>query len=95
MSTGGNADVEVRIMDNYLLQLLMTDALGAQRQDHNVARQGVMNHQVTCHLMDNVFIRDTTEMSIPESMAVQSMIPREAQFANLADRTPVVKSGTT
>jgi hypothetical protein len=83
-------------MDEFATQLLKASMLGSLRQDEIVARQGVMNHQTAAHLMDLSFVRDATEMSIPESYAVQglsmSQAPREAQALNLADRTPVEKS---
>jgi RES domain-containing protein len=79
-------------MDEFLKSLLMTSALSSSRQDESVARQGVMNHQTAAHLMDLTFVRDATEMSIPESYAVQGLslahTPREAQSGNLASGTP-------
>jgi hypothetical protein len=82
-------------MEEFLQVLLQAGALSSFRQDDTVARQGVMNHQVTAHLMDLSFVRDATEMSIPESYAVQGLslshTPREAQSINLSDRTPAVK----
>ena len=79
-------------MDDFLAQLLKAGALSSFRQDDNVARQGVMNHQVAGHLMDLSFIRDACEMSIPESYAVQGLAnahtPRDAVNANLAAQTP-------
>lgn len=75
-----------------LAQLLAVGALSSFRQDDNVMRQGVMNHQIASHLMDLQFIRDATEMSIPESYAVQGLslahTPRESQAHNLASVTP-------
>jgi len=72
--------------------LLQVQALSGMRQDESVARQGVMNHQIASHLMDLAFIRDSTELSIPESYAVQglsmSMLPRESQGLNIAAQTP-------
>lgn len=79
-------------MEQFLQVLLQAGALSSFRQDDNVARQGVMNHQVTAHLMDLSFVRDATEMSIPESYAVQGLslshLPREAQGINLSSQTP-------
>lgn len=79
-------------MTEFLQSLLQAGALSSFRQDDNVSRQGVMNHQVTAHLMDLSFVRDATEMSIPESYAVQglsmSMLPRESQGINLSSATP-------
>lgn len=79
-------------MDEFLQSLLQAGALSSFRQDDSVARQGVMNHQVAAHLMDLSFIRDATEMSIPESYAVQGLslatLPRESQALNLAGQTP-------
>jgi hypothetical protein len=84
-------------MEEFLQVVLQAGALSSFRQDDNVARQGVMNHQVSAHLMDLSFVRDATEMSIPESYAVQGLslshTPREGQAINLSDRTPVVKPG--
>lgn len=78
---------------NELLSLLMgVGALSSLRHDDAVARQGIMNHQTGAHLLDMTIARDATEMSIPESYAVQglsmSQAPREAVAANTAARTP-------
>lgn len=81
--------VEVKPMESFLDKLLCMDALAAQRQDHNVARQAVVNNTLCAHLMSLSFTRDATELSIPESLAIQSMGPREATLANLAVRTPL------
>ncbi len=82
-------------MNEVLAGILQLGALSSFRQDDNVSRQGVMNHQIASHLMDLSFIRDACEMSIPEAYAVSGLslatAPREAQALNLADRTPVVK----
>lgn len=79
-------------MDEYAQALLKAQMLSSFRQDDNVGRQAVINHQLACHLMDLTFIRDTTEMSIPESYAIQGLsmahLPREAQGINLAAGTP-------
>lgn len=79
-------------MNDFLAMLLQAGALSSFRQDDSVARQGVMNHQSTAHLMDLTFVRDATEMSIPESYAVQGLslshLPREAQGINLSAKTP-------
>lgn len=79
-------------MDEFAMNLLKIGALTALRQDEAVARQGVMNHQTASHLMDLSFVRDATEMSIPESFAVQglnaSSLPRDAAGLNLAAQTP-------
>lgn len=79
-------------MDQLLQYLLGVGSLSSLRHDDAVARQGVMNHQTAAHLMDLSFIRDATEMSIPESYAVQGLslshTPREAVSANLAAQTP-------
>lgn len=72
--------------------LLGMGALSSLRHDDAVARQGVMNHQTGSHLMDLSFIRDATEMSIPESYAVQglalSQLPAQAAGMNLGSQTP-------
>lgn len=78
---------------NALLELLLgVGSLSSLRHDDAVARQGVMNHQTSAHLMDLSFVRDATEMSIPESYAVQGLslshTPREAVATNLASGTP-------
>jgi hypothetical protein len=79
-------------MDQFLQFMLMTTALSASRQDDQVSRQGVMNHQTTAHLTDLAFVRDMVEMSIPESYAVQGLsmahTPREAIQSNLASQSP-------
>ena len=79
-------------MDTYAENLLKAQMLSSFRQDDNVGRQAVINHQLACHLMDLTFIRDATEMSIPESYAIQGLsmaqLPREAQGINLASQTP-------
>ena len=83
---------EVKTVDEYSVQLLKAQMLSSFRQDDNVGRQAVMNNIVACHLMDLSFIRDATEMSIPESYAIQGLsmahLPREAQGINLAAQTP-------
>jgi hypothetical protein len=79
-------------MDEFAAQVLKAGMLSSLRQDESVARQGVINHQTTAHLMDLSFVRDATELSIPESYAVQGLslatTPRESQVLNLASQTP-------
>jgi hypothetical protein len=80
-------------MENtFMSQILAMGALSSFRQDDNVSRQGVMNHQTSAHLMDLSFIRDAVEMSIPESYAVQgltlSTLPAQAAGVNLGSQTP-------
>lgn len=79
-------------MDVLMAAILQVGALTSLRQDDNVSRQGVMNHQTASHLMDLAFIRDATEMSIPESYAVQglalSQLPAQAAGMNLGSQTP-------
>lgn len=79
-------------MDTYLQSLLMVGSLSSLRQDDAVSRQAVMNFNTSSHLMDLTFIRDATEMSIPESYAVQGLslshFGRESQATNLAAQTP-------
>lgn len=53
--------------------LLLLGAITGLRHDEQVSRQGIMNHQITAHLMDLSFVRDATEMSIPESFAVAGL----------------------
>jgi len=76
----------------FLAGLLAVGALTSLRADDSVTRQGVMNHQTASHLMDLSFIRDATEMSIPESYAVQglalSTLPAQASGMNLGSVTP-------
>jgi hypothetical protein len=79
-------------MNELMNALLGMGALSSLRHDDAVARQGVMNHQTACHLMDLSFVRDATEMSIPESYAVQglalSQLPAQAAGMNLGSQTP-------
>lgn len=79
-------------MNEFMTMLLQMGALTSFRQDDNVSRQGVMNHQISSHLMDLNFVRDACEMSIPESYAVQGLasahLPRDAAGINLASQTP-------
>lgn len=80
-------------MDNTILTAILgVGALSSLRQDDSVARQGVMNHQTASHLMDLQFVRDSTEMSIPESYAVQGLalttLPAQAAGMNLSSQTP-------
>ena len=79
-------------MNDLLAAILGIGALGSLRQDEAVGRQGVMNHQTAAHLMDLAFVRDHTEMSIPESYAVQglqlSQLPAQAAGMNLGSQTP-------
>lgn len=79
-------------MEDFLAKMLQVSAMSGLRQDETVARQGVINHQTASHLMDLSFIRDATEMSIPESYAVQglqlSQLPGQAAGMNLGAQTP-------
>jgi len=79
-------------MDEFATQVLKAALVSSLRQDETVARQGVMNHQNAAHLMDLAFIRDATELSIPESYAVQglanSQTTREVPLQNLGHVTP-------
>lgn len=92
MPTKGEANEGSSTLNNFLEMLLQAGALSSFRQDDNVSRQGVMNHQVTSHLMDLSFVRDATEMSIPESYAIQGLslahTSREGQAINLSAQTP-------
>jgi len=82
-------------MDPLLLAILGSQSVSALRHDDHVARQGIMNHQTAAHLMDLSFINAQTEVSIPESYAIQglaaSQLPREASGINLAAQTPNTK----
>lgn len=75
-----------------LTAMLGVSAIGSLRQDEAVARQGVMNHQTSAHLMDLAFIRDHTEMSIPESYAVQGLamghLPGQIAGLQTASQSP-------
>lgn len=79
-------------MDEYAVQLLKAQMLSSLRQDELISRQGTMNHQIAAHLMDLTFIRDATELSIPEAYATAGLSlatgPREAVQSNLASQTP-------
>lgn len=79
-------------MNELMNALLGMGALSSLRHDDAVARQGVMNHQTASHLMDLSFVRDATEMSIPESFAVQGLalsnLPAQAAGMNLGGSTP-------
>jgi hypothetical protein len=79
-------------MNELMNALLGMGALSSLRHDDAVARQGVMNHQTASHLMDLSFVRDATEMSIPESFAVQGLslsnLPAQAAGMNLSSQTP-------
>jgi RES domain-containing protein len=79
-------------VDKLLEMLLGVGSLSSLRHDDSVARQGVMNHQTSAHLLDLTIARDATEMSIPESYAIQGLslshTPREAVATNLASGTP-------
>lgn len=79
-------------MNEIIAAMLGFGALSSLRNDDTVARQGVMNHQTAAHMMDLSFIRDATEMSIPESYAVQglalSSLPAQAAGMNLGSQTP-------
>ena len=76
----------------FLAGLLAVGALTSLRADDSVTRQGVMNHQTAAHLMDLSFIRDATELSIPESYAIQglalSSLPAQSAGMNLGSGTP-------
>lgn len=79
-------------MNEFATYLLMAGMMSSLRQDDSVSRQGVMNHQNAAHLMDLAFIRDATELSIPEAYATAGLSlatgPREATQTNLASQTP-------
>lgn len=79
-------------MNELITAMLGIGALSSLRHDDAVARQGVMNHQTSAHMMDLSFVRDATEMSIPESYAVQglalSQLPAQAAGMNLGAQTP-------
>jgi hypothetical protein len=79
-------------MNELMTMLLGMGALSSLRHDDAIARQGVMNHQTASHLMDLSFIRDATEMSIPESFAIQGLslsnLPAQAAGMNLSSGTP-------
>ena len=83
---------EEGLMTQFIAQLLMLGGISSFRQDEAVARQGVMQHQLNSGLLVLSFIRDATEMSIPESFAVQGLsaasLPRDAAGINLARQTP-------
>lgn len=76
-------------MDTFLAAVLQASVLVSLRQDEAVARQGVMNHQTASHLMDLSFIRDATEMSIPESYAVQGLSFASGSRDAMALRTSI------
>ncbi len=79
-------------MDTLMSGLLGMGALSSLRHDDAVARQGVMNHQTASHFMDLMFVRDSNEMSIPESYAVQglalSTLPGQVAGLQTGSRTP-------
>lgn len=79
-------------MDNLVQLLLSIGALSSLRMDETVNRQAVMSFVAGSGLMFFTFVRDATEMSIPEAYAVSglslSTLPREAVGANLASGTP-------
>lgn len=79
-------------MNELISAMLAIGALSSLRNDDTVARQGVMNHQTAAHFMDLSFVRDATELSIPESLAVQGMslsnLPGQAAGMNLSSQTP-------
>lgn len=79
-------------MDEFLANALKAQVLSNVAKDEHIARQGIMNHQTACHLMDLSFVRDATEMSIPESYAVQglaaSQLPRDTAGLNTSHLTP-------
>lgn len=79
-------------MNELITAMLGMQGLSTMRHDDHVARQGVMNHQTSAHMMDLTFIRDATEMSIPESYAVQGLalshLPAQAAGMNLGSQTP-------
>ena len=79
-------------MDTFMQQLLMNSALSGMRQDEAVARQGVMNHQTTAHLMDLSFTEKAVKMDIAESFAAQGLshanAPRDAMGLRTAVHVP-------
>lgn len=79
-------------MDALTMAMLAMQGMASLRHDDAVARQGVMNHQTSAHMMDMVFIQSVTEVSVPESYAMQglsaSTLPVNAAGMNLASGTP-------
>lgn len=79
-------------MDTFLLSLLQSSSLSALRQDEAVARQGVMNHQTTAHLMDLSFTEKAVKMDLAESFAAQGLahanIGRDAMGLRTAIHVP-------
>lgn len=70
-------------------QLLMNSALSGMRQDEAVARQGVMNHQTTAHLMDLSFTEKAVKMDIAESFAAQGL-----SYSNAGRDAMVLRTST-
>ena len=83
---------------NQIELMLLLGAMGSLRQDEIVARQAVINHQGASQLCVLAFVRDATEMSIPESYAVQglaaSQTPRDVAGLQTAAGTPAQGSVT-
>ena len=83
---------EAMELAGYGSQLLMATMLSSFRQDDAVARQAVINHQGAAQLAILSFVRDATELSIPESYAVQglanSQTTRELPQINAGAQAP-------
>ena len=81
------------------LPFLYVGALGALRQDESVFRQMTVNFGSVTHFTDLMFVRDTNEMSIPESYACQgiglSFMPANAAGMSLSSGTPQPARGVT
>lgn len=79
-------------MDEFLQTVLKAGIINSLRMDENVARQAVMDTNRAAGLMAFSFVRDATEVSIPEAYAIQGLaashLPRDVAGLQTAAGSP-------
>lgn len=86
-------------MDATLTNVLQSDVISERRRDGIISQQALMGLVGFVTLMGYSFVRDATELSIPEAYAVSGLSlatgPREAAASNLGSQTPSTPGSTT
>lgn len=62
-------------MNDSMQSVLLADVFASRRKDEAIERGALMNFFASAQLCTLAFVRDATEMSIPESYAVQGLAP--------------------
>ena len=79
-------------MEDALQNTLQADVISEKRRDGQIAQQALMTFCGYSGLLGFSFVRDATELSLPEAYAVSGLSlatgPREAVQSNLASQTP-------